>query len=64
MRKKEIEDLIKMFTLRIEAEVDYSMKLFEASKESTGSSDGIIFKEIESFKANCRSKAKAAQELA
>ena len=65
-RKKEIEDLIYILELRIQAEQDYSNRLFTISDRSQSESIkiGLLAKEIECFKANCRSKARAALELA
>lgn len=65
-RRKEIEDLIYILELRVQAEQEYSNKLFTISDRNTAESIkiGLLAKEIESFKANCRQKARAAAELA
>ena len=67
-RKKEIEDLITVLELRVQAENDYSNKLFNISDRIPASSENmkvsLISKEVDSFKANCGQKARAAKELA
>ena len=65
-RKKEIEELITLLSIRVEAENEYSNKLFYLSdKNSLDSiSIGLLSKEVDAFKSDCRSKAKAAAELA
>ena len=65
-RRKEIEDLITILDLRIQAEQEYSNKLFNISDRPQQDSikTGLLAKEVESFKANCRQKARAALELA
>lgn len=51
--------------MRAEAENDYSMKLFKISDRNQLESFkiGLLQKEVESFKANSRCKARASQEL-
>jgi len=58
--------LITLLEMRVEAEAEYSEKLFLVSDRSQLESirTGLLAREVESFKANCRSKAKAAAELA
>ena len=65
-RRKEIEDLIAIMELRVQAEQEYSHKLFNIAERNPQDSIkvGLLAKEVESFKANCREKARAAQELA
>ena len=65
-RNREIEDLVTLLEMRVEAEVEYSARLFGISDRSCDESIkyGLLAKEVDSFKANCRSKAKAAAELA
>lgn len=65
-RRKEIEDLICVLELRVQAEQEYSTKLFNISDRNQMDSIriGLLSKEVESFKANCRQKARAALELA
>ena len=65
-RSKEIEDLITLLEMRVEAEAEYSARLFRISDRNQLESIriGLLAKEVDSFKANCRSKAKAAAELA
>ena len=65
-RKREIEDLIYLLSLRVEAEAEYSQRLFVISDrdENKSITCGMLGQEVESFKADCRSKAKAAAELA
>jgi hypothetical protein len=65
-RRKEIEDLIYILELRVQAEQEYCNKLTTISDRNTGESIkiGLLAKEVESFKANCRQKARAALELA
>jgi hypothetical protein len=65
-RNHEIEDLITLLEMRVEAESEYSARLFRISDRSQDESIkyGLLAKEVDSFKANCRSKAKAAAELA
>ena len=52
--------------MRVEAESEYSARLFQIAER--GQDDaikyGLLAKEVDCFKANCRSKAKAAAELA
>jgi len=52
--------------MRVEAEAEYSNRMFRISDRSQDDSIkyGLLSKEVESFKANCRSKAKASVELA
>ena len=61
-RKKEIEDLIQLLQMRVEAENEYSLKLFKISDKNKLESFkfGLISKEVESFKSNSRCKAKAS----
>lgn len=65
-RNKEIEDLISLLEMRVEAEAEYSARLFQIADRSQHDAIkvGLLEKEVDSFKANCRSKAKAAAELA
>lgn len=65
-RSKEIEDLVTLLDMRVEAEAEYAARLFQISDRSPQESIkiGLLAKEVDSFKANCRSKAKAAAELA
>lgn len=52
--------------MRVEAENEYSTRLFSLSDKNQLDSIriGLIAKEIDAFKSNCRSKAKASAELA
>lgn len=61
-RRKEIEDLIQILDLRVQAEQDYSSKLFAISDRNQLESIniGLLGQEVESFKANCRQKARAS----
>ena len=65
-RKREIEDLIYLLSLRVEAEAEYSQRLFVIADRDENKSIqcGMLGQEVDSFKADCRSKAKAAAELA
>lgn len=55
-RRKEIEDLIYILELRVQAEREYSNKLFAISDRNQLESIkiGLLSKEVEAFKANCR----------
>ena len=52
--------------MRVQAENDYSTKLFYLSDQNKldSISIGLLAKEVDAFKSDCRSKAKAAKELA
>ena len=65
-RRKEIEDLVSILELRVQAEQEYSNKLFNISDRNQLDSIriGLLSKEVDSFKANCRQKARASLELA
>jgi hypothetical protein len=64
-RRKEIGELITLLSMRAEAEAEYSEKLFRISDRNQLDSIriGLLSQEVDSFKADCRSKAKAAAEL-
>ena len=65
-RHKEIEELIYILELRVQAEQDYSNKLFTISDRNQSESIkiGLLAREVECYKANCKHKANAAFELA
>ena len=65
-RKREIEELITLMNLRVEAEFTYSNQLFDIAESDQYRSItiGTLGQEVDAFKEDCRSKAKAAAELA
>jgi hypothetical protein len=65
-RKKEIEELITMLKLRVEAESIYAQNLYRIAERSSDQciQVGLLAQEVSCFKQDCQSKAKAAEELA
>jgi hypothetical protein len=63
-RRTHINQLIGLLGLRAVAEHEYSERLFNISTNLDSISIGIIGQEVDAFKADCHSKAKAARELA
>lgn len=66
-RKKEIEDLVAVLEMRVQAEDEYAGRLFAIADRYPASNNikiSLISKELDSFKANCGQKARAAKELA
>jgi hypothetical protein len=65
-RKREIEELIALLSMRVEAEAQYSEKLFKIYNREKHDSIkvGLLAQEVECFRADCRQRAKAAAELA
>ena len=59
-RKKEIEELITILNMRVEAEQDYAYRLLNISASFDSIRVGMLAKEIDAFKADCHSKGKAA----
>jgi len=55
-RKKELQELVEILELRVEAEHDYSKKLFNIADRNQSDSIriGSLSKEVDSFKSNCR----------
>ena len=60
-----MEELVTLLQMRAEAEQMYSDKLFDISDQNHLESirEGLLAQEVDSFKSDCRQKAKAAAEL-
>ena len=65
-RKKEIEELIQLFRMRVDAETNYASALYRIADRSPDLciQIGLLGQEVNCFKQDCLSKAKAAEELA
>ena len=64
-RKREIEELIQLMSMRVAAENAYSTALNRiADRQVDSIKIGLLAKEVDSFKQDCLAKAKAAEELA
>ena len=65
-RKKEIEELVQLLALRVEAETTYAQNLYKIADRPLNDTIkiGLLAKEIKCYKQDCFSKAKAAEELA
>ena len=74
-RKKEIEEIIHLLSLRVEAENIYAQYLYRVSSSSFGNhqennggtlqgGSGLLGREVQCFKEDCHAKARAAEELA
>ena len=73
-RKKEIEEIIHLLSLRVEAENIYAQYLYRVSSSQFGNPNpdtgtlqagsGLLAREVQCFKEDCHAKARAAEELA
>ena len=63
-KKQEIKEVVSLLMDRVEAEKEYSRRLLAISESFEAIRIGILGQEIEAFKGDCRSKGKAAEELA
>jgi len=64
-RKKEIEELVTLLSMRVEAEAAYARSLMAiADREDNAIRIGMLAQEVDCFKQDCLAKAKAAEELA
>ena len=65
-RKKEIEELLHMMAMRVDAENMYSQSLLNIAARNPDDSIGVglLAREVDCFRQDCQAKARAAEELA
>jgi hypothetical protein len=65
-RKREIQEVVEILNLRVQAESTYAQSLYKIADRNPHDciKIGILGKEVEALKQDCLSKSKAAEELA